>query len=144
MRRRAKEYAVKMVAHALQMSIEEYKVKHSGELPKSARDVEASLPGFIEERTENISWGIKSEAEYLKNMENPLYSKQTYTISGGGLVDGEPHQTGQVGYIAPSNPSEPFRIIAAYTYNGKLSSLITLVGELPKAESDSGVTKRPQ
>jgi hypothetical protein len=145
MKQREKESAVKRVAYALQMCIEDYKIKHFGELPKSVREVGASLPGFIVEQTHNTPWGIKSEAAYLKKLENPLNSKQTYTTSGGGLVDGEPNQNGQIGYIAPKNDSVPYKIITYSTdYStiadyGKHYVLLELVEERP----DSSETKHP-
>jgi len=138
---RAKEVTVKTIAHALQASIEDYKNKHHGERPQNVVYVESSLPRFVN-RTKD-PWYINDQMKFVKNMQNPLDPKQTYTVSGGGLVDGEPHQNGQIGYIAPSNPSEPYRIIAGYTDDGKTLPLLTLVEERPKAESDSGVTKRP-
>jgi len=125
MKQREKESTVKQFAHTFQLSIEDYIEKHYGERPKSVRDVEFSPPVFA------------------KNVGNPFNPKQTYTALGGGFVDGEPKENGQVGYIAPGTASEPYRIVAFGADHGKPVIILELIEELSKVKPDSGVTKGP-
>lgn len=141
MMERAKNAEVKMVAHAIQLSIEDYKNKHYCERPISVEVIELLLPAYAM-KTEYVKM-IDNPSEYVKNMKNPFNSKETYTKTGGGLVDGEPVQNGQVGYIAPATSSEPYRIIACGADHGKPVIILELIEELSKAKPDSGVTKGP-
>jgi len=86
---------VKYVAHALQLAVEDYKVR-SGEAetkPASVSEIVSFLPASDREK------------------RNPFTKNQTYSPSGGGLVDGYPAQPGQVGYVF-TDQREPYKIIA--------------------------------
>ena len=85
---------VRTTARSVEIAVEMYKTEHNGERPMSVRDVEGFLP------------------EETRKVKNPFYKGQVYSLSGGGLVDGEPIHPGQIGYIAPKSPYEPYEIVA--------------------------------
>jgi hypothetical protein len=113
---------VKGVAHIFQTALEDYKGTHNGERPASIRAVEYLIP------------------VYVKNMKNPFNHRQTYTVSGGGLMDGEPTNIGQVGYIAPRTISDPYVIVIHPKRDNDSLRLVEKV-VIPKA--DSGGAQRP-
>lgn len=92
MQTKAKDAQVKMVAHSVQMAVEEYRVEKN-DWPQSIRDIEARLP--LE----------------TKQQKNPYNGKETYTVAGGALVDGEPSMPGQVGYVRPEGPDVPYEVV---------------------------------
>lgn len=98
---RSKEAEVKWIAHDVQDCVEDFKSRHGGECPFSVRDMEDLL-----------------STEYVKGKRNPFNSKQTYTIKSGGIVDGDPVQSGVIGYITPQDSSEPYRIVIYTTFPG--------------------------
>lgn len=85
---------IRTTALSVETAVEMYKTEHNGERPMSVRDVEGFLP------------------EETRKLKNPFYKGQVYSLSGGGLVDGEPIHPGQIGYIAPKSPYEPYEIVA--------------------------------
>ena len=89
---KAKDAQVKVVARSVQMAVEEYRVEKN-DWPMSVRDVESLLP--VETRQQ----------------KNPYDTKETYTLEGGALVDGEPIRTGQVGYVRPEGPDVPYEVV---------------------------------
>jgi len=93
--RGVKESIVKSVAHDLQLAVEDYKVQpgNAGLKPALVSEIDSFLP-----------------TQY-RNKRNPLTKKQTYSLSGGGLVDGYPTQPGQVGYVF-TDQRVPYKIIA--------------------------------
>ncbi len=98
---RTKEGEVKKIAHHVQDCIEDFKSGHGGKRPSSVRVMEDLL-----------------STEYVKAGRNPFNSKQTYTIKSGGLLDGDPVQSGVIGYITPQDSSEPYRIVVYMTFPG--------------------------
>lgn len=92
MQTKAKDAQVKIVAHAVQLAVEEYRVEKN-DWPISVRDIEAQLP--LE----------------TKQQKNPYNGKETYTVAGGALVDGEPSMPGQVGYVRPEGPDVPYEVV---------------------------------
>jgi type II secretory pathway pseudopilin PulG len=92
MQTKAKDAQVKIVAHAVQLAVEEYRVERN-DWPQSIRDIEAQLP--LE----------------TKQQKNPYNGKETYTVAGGALVDGEPSMPGQVGYVRPEGPDVPYEVV---------------------------------
>lgn len=89
---KAKDAQVKVVARSVQIAVEEYRVEKN-EWPMSVRDIEAQLP--LE----------------TKQQKNPYNGKETYTVAGGALVDGEPSMPGQVGYVRPEDPGIPYDVV---------------------------------
>ena len=92
MQTKAKDAQVKIVAHAVQLAVEEYRVERN-DWPQSIRDIEAQLP--LE----------------TKQQKNPYNGKETYTVAGGALVDGEPSMPGQVGYVRPEGPDVLYEVV---------------------------------
>ena len=88
---KAKDAQVKVVARSVQIAVEEYRVEKN-EWPMSVRDIESLLP--VE----------------TKQQKNPYNGKETYTVAGGALVDGEPIRTGQIGYVRP-NADMPYEVV---------------------------------
>jgi len=86
---------VKYAAHALQLAVEDYKVRsvNAETKPASVSEIDSFLPAGDRDK------------------RNPFAKNQTYSSSGGGLVDGYPTQPGQVGYVF-RDQREPYRIIA--------------------------------
>jgi len=89
---KAKDAQVKVVARSVQIAVEEYRVEKN-DWPQSIRDIEAQLP--LE----------------TKQQKNPYNGKETYTVAGGALVDGEPSMPGQVGYVRPEGPDVPYEVV---------------------------------
>jgi hypothetical protein len=77
------ESDVKMVAHAVQLAVEDYKMTpgKEGIKPTSVLELRGALPKAISDKP------------------NPFNFKQTYSPEGGALVDGHPRKPGQIGYI---------------------------------------------
>jgi len=73
-------------------------------------------------------------------MKNPFNPQQTYTVSGGGLVDGVPTNIGQVVYIAPRTISDPYIIII---YPKRENDSLRLVEKVVIPKADSGGAQRP-
>ena len=92
MQTKAKDAQVKIVAHAVQLAVEEYRAEKN-DWPQSIQDIEAQLP--LE----------------TKQQKNPYNNKETYTVAGGALVDGEPSMPGQVGYVRPEGPYTPYEVV---------------------------------
>jgi competence protein ComGC len=92
MQTKAKDAQVEVVVNAVQVVVEEYKVEQNRE-PMSIQDFEAKLP------------------ETTRQMKNPYNKSQTYTVAGGGLVNGEPTQPGQVGFVASQGPGSPYEVV---------------------------------
>lgn len=92
MQTKAKDAQVKVVVEAVQLAVEDYKADHNAE-PTGIQDFEAKLP------------------ETTRQMKNPYNKSQTYTVAGGGLVNGQPQEPGQVGYIAPQEPGVPYEVV---------------------------------
>jgi type II secretory pathway pseudopilin PulG len=88
---KAKDAQVKVVARSVQIAVEEYRVEKN-EWPMSMRDIESLLPVETRQR------------------KNPYDAKETYTLDGGALVDGEPIRTGQIGYVRP-NADMPYEVV---------------------------------
>jgi type II secretory pathway pseudopilin PulG len=88
---KAKDAQVKVVARSVQIAVEEYRVEKN-DWPMSVRDIESLLP--VETRQQ----------------KNPYATKETYTLDGGALVDGEPIRTGQIGYVRP-NADMPYEVV---------------------------------
>jgi type II secretory pathway pseudopilin PulG len=95
MQDRAKESDVKSVAHTVQLAIEDYKTTpgKEGIKPTSVSEIDSFLPTNVRDK------------------QNPFNSSQKYSSSGGGLVDGYPTQSGQVGYVF-TGQREPYKVIA--------------------------------
>jgi hypothetical protein len=83
---------VKQVIHGLQGCIKEYKQTHQGLPPQSINDLEPTIPGSLK-------------------IQNPYKPHQRYMTASGGLIDGIPNNYGIIGYIAPTNPNEPYKFI---------------------------------
>ncbi len=88
---KAKDAQVKVVARSVQIAVEEYRVEKN-DWPISVRDIESLLP--LE----------------TKQQKNPYNGKETYSVAGGALVDGEPSMPGQVGYVRP-NAEMPYEVV---------------------------------
>ena len=93
--RGVKDNEVKNVAHTLQLAVEDYRTSlgHEGIKPTSVSEIDSFL---------TTSFGDR---------RNPFKENQTYSSSGGGLVDGYPTQPGQVGYVF-TDQRVPYKIIA--------------------------------
>ncbi len=89
---KAKDAQVKVVARSVQIAVEEYRIEKN-DWPMSMRDIEAQLP--LE----------------TKQQKNPYNGKETYSVAGGALVDGEPSMPGQVGYIRPEGPYVSYEVV---------------------------------
>jgi hypothetical protein len=103
-----KESEVKAVAHSVQLAVEDFKMNpgKEGIKPVKVRDLLALLPKAIIEKP------------------NPFNPKQTYSSTGGGLVDGHPKEPGQVGYIY-TGQDKPYLIQAL----GDSGRVILTLGE---------------
>lgn len=88
---KAKDAQVKVVARSVQIAVEEYRVEKN-DWPMSVRDIESLLPVETRQR------------------KNPYDAKETYTLDGGALVDGEPIRNGQIGYVRP-NDDMPYEVV---------------------------------
>ncbi len=125
MQGRSKEGVVRVVASTLRERIEVYKVKNKGQRPGSILDVEPILADSVK-------------------IKNPFNSKQIYTVSGGGLVDGEPSQDGVIGYIAPKDSFELYKIIFFTEPVGfKRRDTFLLVEEGLKSKKEPEGLRRP-
>jgi len=111
---------VKSVAYTTQIAVEDYKEVHNGLRPNSMRGIDSLLP------------------KNIKQIKNPYYNNQTYTFSGGGLVDGDPTRAGEVGYIAPRDSAEPYRILTF-----RKGDTLRLTEEMATAKVNSSGTKSP-
>jgi len=101
-----KESAVKSVAHEVQLAVEDYisSPGHEGMKPTSVSEIDSFLTTNFGDR------------------RNPFKENQTYSSSGGGLVDGYPTQPGQVGYVF-TDQRVPYRIIALGKYGKPVLTL---------------------
>jgi competence protein ComGC len=88
---KAKDAQVKGIARSVLIAVEEYRVEKNG-WPMSVRDIESLLPVETRQR------------------KNPYDAKETYSVAGGALVDGEPIRKGQIGYIRP-NADMPYEVV---------------------------------
>lgn len=117
---RAKDAQVEVIAHDIQTAVEKYKGEHNGERPKSFWDINDSLP------------------EAARQLKNPYNKKQTYSMVGGGLVDGEPSWRGQIGYVVSSFPREPYVIVTKlWASDYRLSERLPAQSFLEKPRVDS-------
>jgi hypothetical protein len=97
--RGVKDNEVKSVAHTVQLAVEDYRTSpgKAGIKPTSVSEIDSFLTA------------------YDRDKQNPFAQNQTYSSSGGGLVDGYPTQPGQVGYVF-KDQRVPYRIIALGKY----------------------------
>ena len=116
----AKMADAKSGARTIQLAVEDYKASHHGRRPANIRDIENLLP------------------EHFKKQKNPFDFNQSYTVSGGGLVDGEPTRWGEIGYIAPKDSTKPYQIITFRT-----GDTLRLTEELATVKVDSSGMKSP-
>ena len=105
-KRGVSDNTVKSVAHAVQLAVEDYRTSpgHEGIKPTSVSEIDSFL---------TTSFGDR---------RNPFKENQTYSPSGGGLVDGYPTQPGQVGYVF-TDQRVPYRIIALGKYGKPVLTL---------------------
>ncbi len=89
---KAKDATVTATARAVQIAVEEYRMERN-DWPRNAGDIEPLLP------------------EETRQLKNPYNAKETYTLDGGALVDGEPLHPGQIGYVSPQDPSLPYEVV---------------------------------
>jgi hypothetical protein len=93
MRNRERNHQVKHIINSLRGCIKEFKQTHKGLPPQSIKDLEPTIP------------------DSLLRIQNPYKPHQKYTIGSRGLIDGIPNNFGIIGYIAPTNPNEPYKFI---------------------------------
>jgi len=120
MQRRSMRQDVLTVMHTVRDSVEYFRNTHHGRRPEHIGEVESLIP------------------EFVRKKQNPYNPKQSYSVAGGGLVDGEPTRDGEVGYIVPKDSTKPYQIVSF-----RKDDTLRLTEEMATAKVNSSGTKSP-